>query len=140
MCSVRIGGCLSDGKSIEIALEDLTVESIGISKVRTLLADVWMRSLHGGQLADLMNPRPWPIIYNLESILEHGGTRNSLGYKAKGRVIDNVGIAATPYLGCAKLIRLGIRHCARLTLGTRLISVLSYLTRLINDTCGIDKF
>lgn len=38
--------------SIEIALEDLTLESIGISKVRTLLADVQVRSLHGGPLAE----------------------------------------------------------------------------------------
>ena len=54
LCSFRIGGCLTDGKSIEIALEDLTVESIGISKVRTLLADVQVRSLHGGPLAELI--------------------------------------------------------------------------------------
>ena len=62
-------------------MEDLTVESIGISKVRTLLADVQVRSLHGVP----MNPRPGPIIRNLEAILEDGGTRNPLGYKAKGR-------------------------------------------------------
>ena len=43
LCSICIGGFLTDGESIDIALEDLTVESIGISKVRTLLADVQMR-------------------------------------------------------------------------------------------------
>ena len=46
-----------------------------------------------------MNPCPWSIIRNLEAILEDSGTRNSLGYIAKGRsaranrVIDSVGIA-----------------------------------------------
>ncbi len=81
-------------------MEDLTVESIGVAKVRTLLADLQVGSLHGGPLAELMNCRPWLIMRNLEAILEDGGTRNSLGYKVKGRsaeanrVIDNVGIAA----------------------------------------------
>ena len=50
--SVCSGGSLTDGESIEIALEDLTVESTGISKVRTLLADVQVRSLHSGPLAE----------------------------------------------------------------------------------------
>jgi len=45
---------LTDGKSVEIALKDLTVESLSISKVRTLLADVEVRSLHSGQLAELI--------------------------------------------------------------------------------------
>ena len=43
---------------MEVALEDLTVESTGISKVRTLLTDVQVRRLHGGWLAELMKPRP----------------------------------------------------------------------------------
>ena len=43
-----------------------------------------------------MNPCPWSIIRNLEAILKDSGTRNSLGYTAKGRsaranrVIDSV--------------------------------------------------
>ena len=45
---------LTDGDSVKITLEDLTVESIGISKVRTFLADVQVRSLHGGPLAELI--------------------------------------------------------------------------------------
>ena len=79
MYSVCIGGSLTDGESIEIALQDLTVESTGISKMRTLLADVQVRSLHS------------------EAILKDSGTRNSLGYTVKGRsaranrVIDSVG-------------------------------------------------
>ena len=48
----RIGGSLTNGEFIEIALKDLTVESIDISKVRTLLADVQMRSLYSGPLAE----------------------------------------------------------------------------------------
>ena len=74
------GQQLTDGKFVEITLENLAVESIGISKGRTLLAEVQMRSLHGGQLAELINPHPWPIIRNPEAILEDGGTRNSLAY------------------------------------------------------------
>jgi len=57
---------LTDGESVEVALEDLTVESSGISKVRTLLADVEVRSLHGVPLAELKNRRPWPVICDLE--------------------------------------------------------------------------
>ena len=59
---------------MEIALEDLTVESVGISKVRTLLADVQVRSLHGVPLAELINPRPRPILRDLEAIPDDGGT------------------------------------------------------------------
>ncbi len=55
--SVLIGR-LTDGDSVEIALQDLTVESSGIPKVRTLLADVQARSLHGVPLAELINRPP----------------------------------------------------------------------------------
>lgn len=37
-----------------VTLEDLAVESIGIPKVRTLLADVQVRILHDGPLAKLI--------------------------------------------------------------------------------------
>ena len=89
---------------MEIALEDLTVDSMGVSKVRTLLADVQVRSLHGVPLAELMNLRPGPILRNLEAICEDGGTRNSLCCKAKGRsaganrVIINVGDSRQLYI------------------------------------------
>ena len=36
---------------MEIALQDLTVESIGFAKVRARLVDLQVRSLHGGPLA-----------------------------------------------------------------------------------------
>lgn len=89
---------------MEITLEDLTAESIGISKVRTLLADVQVRSLHGGRLAERINPRPGPIICNLEAIPDDGGTWNFPHYKTKGysagasRVIIGLGIAAVLWL------------------------------------------
>ena len=40
---------------MEIALQDLTVESIGITKVRArLVVDLQVRSLHGGPPAELI--------------------------------------------------------------------------------------
>ena len=53
---------LTDGESVEIALKGLNVEGIRIAKVRTLLADIQVRSLHGVPLAEPINPRPGPII------------------------------------------------------------------------------
>lgn len=39
---------------MEIALQDLTLECIGITKVRARLVDLQVRSLHGGPPAELI--------------------------------------------------------------------------------------
>lgn len=53
--------CLTDGESIEIALEDLTVRSLDRSKVRTFLMDLQMRSLHSGPLTEIIVHYPLPL-------------------------------------------------------------------------------
>ena len=57
--------CLTDGESMKIALQDLTVESIGVAKVRARLVDLQVRSLHGGPPAELTIRCPWLLRYNL---------------------------------------------------------------------------
>ncbi len=54
---------------MEIALKDLTIDSAGVSEMRTLQADFQVWSLHAGRSVEVGILHFEPLVYDLEACL-----------------------------------------------------------------------